>query len=425
VFTFLHTADIHLDSPLQNLEQYEGAPVEALRQATRRAFENMIGMAVSAKVDFVLICGDLYDGNWKDYNTGLYFVSQVRKLREANIPAYIVTGNHDAASNITKTLRLPDGIHLLPVDQPGTCFIEKLGVAIHGQGFATQAVKKDISAGYPPAASGYFNIGMLHTCATGNPGHEPYAPCTLKGLASKGYDYWALGHVHQQEILRKIPLIVFPGNLQGRHIRETGPKGCMQVSVDDKGRAHPEFLSFDVVRWIRCEIDASETDAAYDLVDKISERLREVMEENSDKALAVRVEISGTSPAMQAFSGDPERWTNEVRSAAIDLGGDRLWLEKIKMLTGLPTKARAGHLKESSPGSPLDEIQRFLDNLQADPGALAQMGDVLKELIHQLPHELKDGEEAINPEDPDWLSRILDQARPLLLQRLLEKESVG
>ncbi|MCP4050446.1 MAG: DNA repair exonuclease, partial [bacterium] len=120
MFTFLHASDIHLDSPLLKLDHYEGAPVEALRQATRRALENLVELAITKHVDFVLITGDLYDGDWKDYNTGLYFVSQMSKLREAGISAYIITGNHDAASKTTKTLRLPDGIHLFPTDKPDT-----------------------------------------------------------------------------------------------------------------------------------------------------------------------------------------------------------------------------------------------------------------------------------------------------------------
>ena len=91
---FLHAADIHLDSPLHGLERYEGAPVEELRSATRRAFDNLIELAIAEDVSFVLLAGDLYDGDWKDYNTGLYFVGQMRKLKEAGIRVFIVSGNN-------------------------------------------------------------------------------------------------------------------------------------------------------------------------------------------------------------------------------------------------------------------------------------------------------------------------------------------
>jgi len=223
MFRFLHAADIHLDSPLHKLDYYEGAPIDELRQATRRALDNLVQTAIRENVSFVLISGDLYDGDWKDYNTGLYFVSQTSKLRDAGIPVYIVAGNHDAAGKISRALRFPESVHLFPSQKPATLRINNIEVAIHGQSFASPAVKKDLSAKYPPPLPGFFNIGMLHTCATGREGHEPYAPCTLDGLRSKGYDYWALGHVHQHEVLMDDPLIVFPGNIQGRHVRETGP----------------------------------------------------------------------------------------------------------------------------------------------------------------------------------------------------------
>ena len=59
MFKFLHAADIHLDSPFKGLERYEGAPAEKMRQATRRALENLVQLALDEQVKFVLIAGDL------------------------------------------------------------------------------------------------------------------------------------------------------------------------------------------------------------------------------------------------------------------------------------------------------------------------------------------------------------------------------
>jgi DNA repair exonuclease SbcCD nuclease subunit len=193
---FLHAADIHLDSPLRGLQRYEGAPVEEIRQASRRALENLVQLALDQSVAFVLIAGDLYDGDWKDHRTGLYFVSQMVRLREAGIPVIAIAGNHDAANKMTRTLPLPENVHLLDHKKPETFLLEQPGVAIHGQSFATPSVLEDLSAAYPPAVGGMLNIGLLHTCATGREGHQPYAPCTIPGLISKHYDYWALGHAH-------------------------------------------------------------------------------------------------------------------------------------------------------------------------------------------------------------------------------------
>ncbi|HEO65285.1 MAG TPA: DNA repair exonuclease, partial [Spirochaetes bacterium] len=193
MFRFIHTADIHLDSPLTGLELYEGAPVEEIRQATRRAFENLVQFAMDEKIDFILIAGDLYDGNWRDFNTGLFFVTQMVKLKEAHIPVYIVSGNHDAASRITQKIPLPANVTIFSTKKPQTIVIEEFAVAIHGQGFIKPAVYDNLSKEYPDPIQGYFNIGLLHTCAEGAEGHEKYAPCSVEELKNKGYDYWALG----------------------------------------------------------------------------------------------------------------------------------------------------------------------------------------------------------------------------------------
>ena len=366
MFKFIHAADIHLDSPLHKLDYYEGAPVQELRQATRRAFENLVELAVSESVAFVLIAGDLYDGDWKDYNTGLYLVSQLSKLREAGILTYIIAGNHDAANKMTKTLRLPETVTMFPADKPRTISMDSDGVAVHGQSFASASVKKNLAAKYPPPVPGYFNIGLLHTCATGREGHEPYAPCKNDDLLSKNYDYWALGHVHQQEVLLKDPLAVFPGNIQGRHVRETGPKGAMLVTVDDSGRPSSDFKSLDVIRWFRVELDVSGGKSGYDVLDSITGRLEELTEENEGLPIIARIEITGACPAHDELSSDPERWTNEIRSAALDTGAGGLWIEKIKLRTWLPEKSE----KAIASGGPVSELLQYLEEVRNDPDQL-------------------------------------------------------
>ena len=230
---FIHAADLHLDSPLTGLERYEGVPIDAVRGATRRALENLVGLALDNDVAFVLIAGDVYDGDWPDYNTGLFFAQQMGRLREAGVWVVIASGNHDAQSQISKTLRLPDNVIVLSAARPQSVEFEEHGVVIHGQSFTTRSVTEDLSLKYPEARAGLLNVGLLHTSLNGRPGHEPYAPCTLDGLLAKGYDYWALGHVHSREVAHEDPWVVFPGNTQGRHARETGAKGCSLVTVAD------------------------------------------------------------------------------------------------------------------------------------------------------------------------------------------------
>jgi len=418
MLTFLHAADIHLDSPLHNLDLYEGAPVEEFRQATRRAFENLIHLAISEKVAFVLIAGDLYDGDWKDYNTGLYLVSQMAKLRDAGIPVFIVAGNHDAASRITKKLRLPDNVTLFHPKKPSTFRLEKFNVAIHGQSFSSPSVKTDLSRGYPEALKGYFNIGLLHTCATGREGHEPYAPCSLDGLCSKGYDYWALGHVHRHEVLLEDPFVLFSGNTQGRHIRETGPKGCVLVTVNHSGRPEVEFKPIDVVRWEILVVDADEFESGYDIVDNFTHKLEQLLDENQGMPTAIRIIIEGETPAHDDILSDVERWTNEFRAAALEIGAGKVWVEKAKFNITEPT---SDIFPEQASGA-ISELLNLFDELSNDADARRALASELAEIEKKLPIEIKSGSDEIQFDDTDWIGDLLKQAKPMLIKRLLKKE---
>ena len=230
-FRFLHAADIHLDSPLKGLSGHDGGTAERIRTATREAFDQLIGLAIDERVAFLIIAGDLYDGDWRDYRTGLFFTAQMGRLNEAAIPVYLLYGNHDAESQITRRLMLPENVDVFGTRKPETFRLDELGVALHGQSFREREVTENLALAYPEPIPGAFNIGVLHTGLGGMGGHENYAPCTLADLVNKGYHYWALGHVHQGQILGERPHIVFPGNLQGRHIREAGamPKNIIDV----------------------------------------------------------------------------------------------------------------------------------------------------------------------------------------------------
>ena len=411
MFSFIHAADIHLDSPMLRLEGYEGAPVEQIRQATRRALDNLVNLAISEKVDFVLISGDLYDGDWKDYNTGLYFISRMARLAEAGIAVFIIAGNHDAANKMTKTLRLPEGIHRFGSRRPDTFQIEGAGVAIHGQSFPSGAVSRDISADYPAAIKGYFNIGMLHTCATGSSEHDPYAPCSVEGLRLKGYDYWALGHIHKRQVLCQDPPILFPGNLQGRNSRETGEKGCMLVRVEN-GRPSHEFCQLDVFRWEQCEVDLTGEATESGAIEKIMDALAAIASQ-TDLAMAVRVNVRGACTVHDLIGSDPERFATVIRAETISLLRDRVWIEKVKLNTSpLPGEDMEGA------GGPVEVLLDLIDENRGDPDQLAGMGACLSDLWDKLPHEIRTGEAAVSPNDGVGLIRLLDEVRPMLLQRL-------
>jgi DNA repair exonuclease SbcCD nuclease subunit len=416
MFKFVHAADIHLDSPQRGLDRYEGAPVAECRGATRRALENLVDLAIRERAAFVLIVGDLYDGDWPDYNTGLFFGRVMSRLRDCAIPVYMIRGNHDAANRMTKDLRLLENVRVLSTEQAETVVQEDCGVAIHGRSFPTRAVLENLARAYPARASGLFNVGLLHTCVDGREGHEPYAPCSLSDLRAREYGYWALGHVHARETLhRDDPWIVFPGNLQGRHVREPGPKGCVLVTVGESQAVvavEPRWL--DVVRWETCRVDAAGARDGEEVVRRFQDRLDRLVPACDGRLLALRVEFQGACPAHGSLAARPTHWTNEVRQAALDAGAGRVWVEKVLLKTAPPGDPAAGR-----GDVPLAELVACLEELRADDARLRALGDrALEDLKRKLPSDLLD-----DLDGPERLRALLDQVGPLLFDRLLGPHS--
>ena len=382
---FIHTADIHLDSPLCGLASYQNAPVEALRTATRDAFRNLINEAIEEQVDFVVIAGDLYDGNWRDYNTGHFFVREMGRLNKAAIPVFLLYGNHDAESEMTKRLTFPPNVHVFDARRPTTHRIEALRVALHGRSFKEAATLDNLAVGYPDPVPGWLNIGVLHTALEGYAAHARYAPCSVAELAAKGYDYWALGHVHEHAVIRQDPWVVFPGNLQGRHIRETGPRGAVLVTAGETGIVSVDRLIVDVMRWERIEVDVSAAPDLAAVVNLTGRSLEALLSESSDnKPLSVRVTFTGRSAAHGELFGMDSLLREEVLAQAAALGGERLWIEKVKVET--TPAVDADQIRERADA--IADLQTLLEQVPLDEAFMRGLAEDLQQLTGKAPLEL-------------------------------------
>jgi DNA repair protein SbcD/Mre11 len=390
-FRFLHAADIHLDSPLRGLTGQEGSAAERIRSATREAFELLVGRAIAERVAFVVIAGDLYDGDWRDYRTGLFFAAQMGRLNASGIPVFLLHGNHDAQSQITRKLELPDNVRVFSARAPETFRLEDIDVALHGQSFSQREIRDNLVPGYPGPVAGVFNIGVLHTGLGGMGGHENYAPCALAELVAKGYAYWALGHVHQFQILHRQPHVVFPGNLQGRHIRETGAKGAALVSVENGEVSEVAMIPSDVVRWSLVPVAV---DAAASLPE-VLERIRAGLEEGvagqaEGRLLACRLVLEGRAPMHGQLVGAEEYLLAEARAIALGLGADQAWVERVKVVTEPEMDARTLAARTDA----LGELHRMLGEAGGDPDLLAQLGEDPGQMLLRLPHEVRTDAEA-------------------------------
>lgn len=411
---FIHTADIHLDSPFSGLADKAGAPVERLRRGTRRAFVNLVDYAINEEIDFVVVAGDLYDGDWRDYHTGLFFVQQMARLGRAGIPAYVLHGNHDAESKITRRLTMPANVRRFSAERPQTFRDDDHNVALHGQSFATAAVADNLALAYPSAVRGLFNIGVLHTAVGGRPGHANYAPCSLANLLAKGYDYWALGHVHAREVLHTHPHVVFPGNLQGRNIRETGAKGFTLVTVEDNRLVAADHVAADVARWSRPAVDVSDCAELADLVASVGRILEAESASADGRLVIVRLVLTGRTPLHGFLTTSPERVAAECRSVAAGVPGD-LWIEKVVNATGAVADVGATASRPDAFGALIRSTADLLD----DGAALAELRAEMAELVARLPEDVR---HTLFPEGvlgKEQLADVIGKAQALLASRLV------
>lgn len=421
MFRFLHAADIHLDSPLRGLDRYEGAPVERLREATRHALQNLVDLAISIPVDFVLVAGDLYDGDWEDFHTGLFFARQAARLDQASIPLVIVAGNHDAANSMSRQLPLPRSTTLMLPGEAQTVRLDGLKVAIHGQSFGQRATAKNLAAGYPRPVPGWFNIGLLHTSLTGREGHDVYAPCSLEHLRAKQYDYWALGHVHRHEVVLEKPPVIFSGNLQGRHIRESGPKGCVLVEVEGR-KVRWKFVPLDVVRWEECRVEADGVETEAELLEQIRKRLAEGAASAAGRLRAIRLRLEGATPLHAALAGQQEWWTTKVRSLAFEVDGEGLWVQRLVVATCPPRPWNPAPWADS----PLGELIACVAELKASPDRLDTFlkdffaEEELRDFLARLPAEVREG---AGVDGSLAAGSLLGDVEQMLVHALLAKES--
>lgn len=412
-FRFVHAADIHLDSPLKGLAGQEASSAQLIHSATRKAFEALIARTIDEQAAFLIIAGDLYDGDWRDYQTGLYFVSQMGRLREAGIPAYLIYGNHDAESKITRSLTLPDNVSVFSTRKSETLRVPKLDVALHGQGFRERDTTDNLASRYPSPVAGAFNIGILHTGLSGAEGHALYAPCSLDELRNRGYDYWALGHIHQPAIVSRDPYVVYSGNVQGRHIREAGPRGAMLVSVEDNAVSDLEPFHVDVVRWALVDVDITDHARADDIHDSVRAAIEhEVRQQADGRLLACRIVLSGSTAAHDAVLGSHEEILAEARAAAAGLGDEAAWVEKLK----IETKPSS----DTVPDPALAEALGDLSLAQQDEGLLDELKRQLGPFVSRLPPEVRDSSESelLQAAKGHDLRKLIELARPYVMAKL-------
>ena len=394
---FIHAADLHLDSPFRGIRSE--APdyvVDMLRRATFDAYENIISLCLQERVDALLVAGDIYDGADRSLRAQLKFVDGLARLDTAGIRSFICHGNHDPLDGWEARLALPSGcVRFGPeVSREPVFPDEPERATVYGVSYPRREVRENLSPLFraplsapatPELVEGRpagFNVGLLHANVGGNPDHDSYAPCSVGDLADTGLDYWALGHVHTRQVLsQERPTVVYPGNPQGRHPLETGPRGIYLVEVDDYAAVSLDFRSVDVVRWETLEVGIAGPDTEQELIDAVDSAVAVCAESAGGRAVVFRLTLSGRGPLHRWLRSpgtvdELRERVNEQYAPSTSSGQSWLWCERIQADTASPVDREQVVQREDFAG----DLARLSGELRDDPAALGELRDALRVL---------------------------------------------
>ena len=412
---FVHTADLHLDSPLRSLATRDASLAHAVRTASRTALTRTVDLCLDEAVDALVIAGDLYDGDQRSMHTAAALTREMRRLHEAGVPVYVVRGNHDARSRITRELALPDNVHGYD-GRGGTHLLDDGRAAFHGVSFTkAHAPESLVSKLRAPRPEDAWNVGLLHTSLAGAEGHDVYAPCSVADLEARGYDYWALGHVHVRTVHRDhAPAIVMPGNPQGRDMGEDGPRSVTLVALDEAAGTRLETRTVGPARFERITVDAAGVADWQALVRLCEDALVERREALDEEQLICRVELVGDSPLAWRAARDTDVLEELLRSTAEGLDGT--WIDRVRSSLAAPASPGEGA------GAGDDTLHRLTDLVDEDllgsPELAERVRTELAEFLRKMPRGFRDRLGETEAESEAAVAGLLREGSRELLMRL-------
>lgn len=296
-FRFIHAADLHLDSPFRIRQGKVKDFRSDLLNASLEAFRELCNVAISSKVDFIILAGDIYDGFDHGVRAQLSLRREIQRLGDNGIGVYAAYGNHDpiiggreaAISWPNNLIRFGTTPETFPLEREGIKFGEITGIS-----YQTREERRNLAEMFPQSNPDCFSIAVLHANVGSSSEHGNYAPAALFDLIGKGYDYWALGHIHRRTVLFEDPLIIYPGNIQGLHMKpsERGLKGAELVEVTPGGIRH-SFVPLSQVIFDLISVDVGTCGTLDAIVDTCVESIRTKQQEVEGRPLVVRISLVG------------------------------------------------------------------------------------------------------------------------------------
>ncbi|MCR6498631.1 DNA repair exonuclease [Shinella sp. CPCC 101442] len=414
-FRFIHTADLHLDSPLSSLALRNAELGDLVRGATRQALSRIVDLAIGEAVDAVLIAGDLYDGAQTSMATALFLMGEMRRLETAGIRVFLIRGNHDAQSQITRELTFPPNVHLFDGrGKPVKAGVLENGreIHVHGVSFAQPHAPASLLPTFRAPVADAVNIGMLHTSLAGASRHDPYAPTSVADLVAHGFDYWALGHIHQRRVHQERPWIVMPGNPQGRDINEGGAKGVTLATVGEDGVVTCEERHVAVAVFERLSVDLSDVDDWHGMLDRTEAVLSQARENAGGAHLVARLTMVGATPLAWHLRRDEDLLIAEVQNLATSLG--ECWIEAVELAVSAPLAGADDHAR------PITELARLMrEDVVSTHAYRAELRETLADVLRQLPREARSLLAADEAAEEGLLSDLALEGSDAVLARLV------
>ncbi len=380
-FSFIHTADLHLGSPFKGIGSGSPAAAEQLRSATFDAFSGLIDLCIDKSVDFLLIAGDIFDFSSRSLRAQLTFRDGLSRLSETGIRSFVVFGNHDPWEAWSSRISWPEGVHIFSPDQVDTVIVsldETPVAAVSGISYRNQRETRNLTSLFRAEQPGIYQIALLHSNCGNNPDHGAYAPCSVNDLRKSGFDYWALGHVHEHKVLDTLPHIVYPGCTQGLSIRETGEHGCCLVSVAADRRTTLAFHPLDRLHWQSPEISIAGLETLDNLDRIMAEALSRLGEEERPRPIIGRIKLTGRGPLYNQLR--QKTIAEELLERTWQLGGQLsppVWIQSIEN----QCQPDVDFEKRQAMDDLLGQVLRNVSDLEAMSGSLsAELMPVLADI---------------------------------------------
>lgn len=415
---FIHTADLHLDTPFKGLSNWNSDLASKLKDATFKSFRKIIDLCLEEKVDFLVISGDIFDSENKSLAAQLKFVSELKRLSERGISTYFICGNHDPLSSWLEDLQMPENVFRFNSSEVENFIYQKDNkpiVDIYGISFQNKIVKKNLASEYQIInKSSPISIAILHG-TVGSPGqHQNYAPFKVEDVINKRFDYWALGHIHKSQIVHKTtPTILYPGNSQGRDFGETGAKGCYIIEINENNTPKLKFLPTQLIRFEEIQIDLTGEDKIDKLPDRIEEVKTNIDDYDEKTSYILRIDLNGRTALHSHLKkpGEIDQLLDYFNEGQLNQT-NFTWIDRIDVKTQPDIDIERIKKRTDFPAELLKTIEEYANNSEKIEKLI---GNAAEDLTS--PQAKRDLAEFSEPEQKE----ILEEVKWMLLDQLIKE----